>query len=263
MNEIFPNSAEGVPAVDGFDNPAAGAPTTGTEPKENATTGKPQEIETIDYREKFIESAKGAHALLQEKKRLEARVAELENNPAAGTPTYLPNPPLDTDVLYPGFENLDPDAQANLLAYTEAVTRKAKQEIYSDPAIAFAQKTYNETKWNNAFAEVLGEFPELQPEKENFKAQFFNPKNVPDNIGEILKTMAKSYLFDKARDIGAKQAAEVAERVQLEEPTGGDRSPSIHRSLADWQRMAQQNPAKFAALKKEYEADLASGKLQE
>lgn len=257
MNEINTPNPE-APVVTPESTPAEG-----TEPKENATTEPNHVVETVDYREKFIESAKGAHALLEEKKKLEARIAELESNPTAGNSPVLPTHSPDTEVLYPGFEQLDPEAQANLMAYTNAVTEKAKKEIYSDPAIAFAQKTYNESKWSSAFEETLSKYPELEAVKADFKAKYYNPQNVPDNIGDILDTMAKSYLFDKARDIGTQEGQEIAQRVQLEEPTGGDKTPSVHRSLADWQRMAQQNPAKFAAMRKEYEADLASGKLKE
>lgn len=237
-------------------------PAEGTEQKETVTTGPNHEVETVDYREKFIQSAKGAQELLDEKKKLQARIAELESNPTAGTED-LPIHSPDTETLYPGFENLDEEAQSNLMAYTNAVIKKAKEETYKDPAIAFAQQTYNEQKWESAFNEVSSEYPELAAAKAEFKSQYYNPKNVPDNIGDILKTMAKSYLFDKARDIGAQEGQEAAQRVQLEDPTGGDKTPTVHRSLADWQRMAQQNPAKFAAQRKEYEADLASGKLKE
>ena len=238
-------------------------PAEGTEQTETVQTEPTHDVETVDYREKFIESAKGAHALLEEKKLLEARIAELERNPSAGTPTDLPTHSPDTEILYPGFENLDEEAQANLKAYTDAVMNKTKESIYKDPAIAFAQKTYNDTKWNGAFANIVSKYPELESAKEEFKSQYYNPQNVPDNIEEILETVAKSYLFDKARDIGAQEGQEVAQRVQLEEPTGGDKTPSAHRSLADWQRLARENPAKFAAMRKEYEADLASGKLKE
>lgn len=259
MNTITPNPAEeGVPA-EGVVTPAAPTPEVGTEQKPTVQS----EQETVDYREKFINSAKGAQALLDEKKKLEARIAELESNPAAGNSSGLPTHSTDSEILYPGFENLDSEAQENLLAYTNAVTNKAEQQILARPSIAYAEKTYNESKWEAAFNETAAQFPELAAAKGEFKSKYFNPKNVPDNIGDILTTMAKSYLFDKARDIGAKEGLETAQRVQLEEPTGGDKTPSAHRSLSDWQRLAQQNPAKFAAMKKEYEADLASGKLRE
>lgn len=261
MNEIIPNPAEVEVQADGVITPAVSTPEDGTEQK--PTVQSEPVDDGVDYREKFINSAKGAQALLDDKKQLEARIAELESNQVAGNSSGLSTHHVDTEILYPGFENLDSEAQENLLAYTNAVTSKAEQKILSRPSIAFAEKTYNESKWEAAFAETVSQFPELATAKGEFKSQYFNPTNVPDNISDILTTMAKSYLFDKARDIGAKEGLDTAQRVQLEEPTGGDKTPTVHRSLADWQRLSQQNPAKFASMKKEYEADVASGKLKE
>lgn len=256
MNTITPNPADGFTAEELANANAVVPPADGTEQKPPVQSA--QEIE--DYREKFIQSAKGAHELLEEKKRLEAEIAQLR---AAGkTPLTQPNSP-NSEILYPGFEDLDPEAQANLIAYSNALTERAKSEILSDPSIAFARKNYNDSKWDIAFSELTAKYPELVEAKGDFKTLYYNPNNVPDNIGDILETVAKSYLFDKARDIGAKEGEASAQRVQLEDPTGGDKTPSVHRSLADWQRLAQINPAKFAAMKKEYEADLASGKLKE
>lgn len=261
MNTITPNPEEVVVPVEAVATPEQETtPEAGTEQTVTVQT----EHESVDYREKFINSAKGAQALLDDKKRLEAEIAQLKANPALGNLNRLPIHSTDTEILYPGFENLDPEAQENLLKYTHAVTSKAEQQIMSRPAIAFAERTYNENKWDAAFAETVAQFPELAGAKGDFKAQYFSPKNpVPDNIGDILTTMAKSYLFDKARDIGAREGLDTAQRVQLEDPTGGDKTPTVHRSLADWQRLAQENPAKFAAMKQQYDIDVASGKLKE
>lgn len=256
MNTITPNPEEVVVTPES-------TPESGTEQTETVTTGLPQDIETIDYREKFIQSAQGAHTLLDENKTLKARLAELETNPNADIPSGLPTHTPNTDVLYPGFEQLDPEAQANLLAYSNAVTKKAEDNILARPSIAYAERTYNESKWESAFAVVSAKYPELVAAHGDFKSQYFNVNNVPDNMSEILDTMAKSYLFDKSRDLGIEEGKLIAERVQLESPTGGDKTPTVHRSLSDWQRMAAQNPAKFATMKKEYEADIASGKLRE
>jgi hypothetical protein len=75
--------------------------------------------------------------------------------------------------------------------------------------------------------------------------------------------MAKVFLFDKAKDIGAEEAKAAQDRVELENTTGGDRTPTARRSLSDWETLARTNPAKFASLKKEYEEDIASGQLKE
>lgn len=262
MNEFTPNLNQDVVDKEGIVIPVASASDFETEQTVTVQT-EHLSNDGVDYREKFINSAKGAQALLDEKKQLEARIAELQANVAAGNAQKLSIHSTDTDNLYPGFEDLDADAQENLIAYTNAVTAKAEQQILSRPSIAFAEKTYNESKWEAAFAETSAKYPELGTAKDEFKSKYFNPTNVPDNISDILTTMAKSYLFDKARDIGAEEGRQAAERVQLEDPTGGDKTPSAHRSLSDWNRLAQQNPAKFATMKKEYEADIASGKLRE
>ena len=129
--------------------------------------------------------------------------------------------------------------------------------------MAFAEKQYNETRWEDAFAIASAEYPEIQDMKSDFKSKYFHPNHVPENIDEILVTMAKAELFDKARAMGAEEGAAAAERVQLEDPTGGDKEPPASRSLAEWQELARTNPTKFAELKEQYESDLASGKLKE
>ena len=239
----------GVPPVDT-------AADEGTDQTDTDTTGQ----ETVDYRTKFIESSKGAQALLERNKQLEAELAKKQ---LADMQDLTVPPPQTDEPLYPGFEELDEEARKNLIAYTDMVTARAKKEIMNDPSIAFAKSNYNGTKWDQAFGEISAKFPQLAAVKDEFKAKYYNPQNVPENISEILESMAKIYLFDKAQDIGIAQAQEVAARVQLEDPTGGDKTPTVHRSLADWARMAQTDPVGFAKSKKQYEADLASGKLKE
>ena len=226
----------------------------GTEPENPDTNPTPTAESDVDYRTKFAESSKEALRLLDEKRRLEEENAQLRELAAKGQPT---------ENLYPGFEELDPEAQANLLSYTQTVAQKAKEEIYKDPAISFARTAYNETKWDKAFAAVAAQHPQLAASKEEFKQKYFNANNVPDNIETILGDVAKIFLFDKARDIGAAEERAKQERVDLERATAGERTPRVSRSLEDWQRMAQENPAKFAQLSKEYHADLESGRLKE
>ena len=104
----------------------------GTEQKEPVQTPDTQEI---DYKVKFTESAKEAQRLYAEKKALEE---QLNNSQQRVEITTTP------DVeFFPGFEELDEEAQKNLLAYTDAVERRALDKVYKDPAIAFARSTYN------------------------------------------------------------------------------------------------------------------------
>ena len=88
----------------------------------------------IDWKEKFVNSQKGALELLEENKLLKSQQAVQEEFQGQAM-----------ESLYPGFEQLDSEAQANILAFSEGITKKAKEEFYKDPAIAFARKNYNET----------------------------------------------------------------------------------------------------------------------
>lgn len=259
MNNVPNPVVPEVPVVE-VETPAV-APEVVAETEQTATVETEHIVDDdgVDYRKKFIDSAKGANALLEKNKELETQLAEQVQQPVI---EELSTHSSDTN-LYPGFEELDEKAQQDLVAYTDAVTQRAADVVNKNPAIAYANKSYNENKWETAFAEVQAEFPELLEAKEDFKGKYFTSNNVPDNMSEILTECAKSYLFDKARAIGVAEGAEVAQRVQLEDPTGGDKTPTAHRSLADWQIMAQQNPAEFAKQKEAYEADLASGKLTE
>lgn len=232
-------------------NPEAPAEGTETEITENPT----QEAEPeVDYRNKFAESAKEAQRLFKENQEKDRLIAELT---AKGTEETPP-----ANDLYPGFEELDAEAQANLIAYTDMVSKRAIDSVYKDPAIAFARTTYNETKFDKALAEVVSKYPELANSKDEFKNKFFNPSNTPDNIDVILEDMAKIHLFEKAKEIGAMEEKQKANRIDLERATGGEKAPTSSRSLEDWHRMMQENPAQFAKHSKEYNDDLASGKLK-
>lgn len=217
----------------------------GTEQKETVTT---PDAQVIDYETKFRESAKEAQRLYAEKKKLEEQLSNQSE-------TFNTTP--DTE-LFDGFKDLDEDAQHNLLSFAETVRKKALDEVYKDPAIAFARTSYNEKKWDNAFADAMKEIPELADKAQDFRTKYYNPTNVPDNMSDIIKDLAKIYLFDSAKQVGAKEEAEKSQRINLEDVTGGDKNPpSTSRSMEEWQRMAQQNPAKFASLSKEFNNDLA------
>lgn len=216
----------------------------------------------IDYKKKFSESSKEALRLLEEQKVKDALLAQAQEEIEAlkakteGGANYGNN--LDA---MPGFEGLDDDAKKNLINYTNSIKKGTLEAVYSDPAIAFAKKSYNEQKWNEAFEKVAAKRPELRESRDEFKSKYFKADNVPTNIENLLEDLSKVYLFDKAEAIGAKKALEQAERIDVERAGGGDNTPKAGRSIEDWHRLAQSNPAQFAKLSKEFNADLASKKL--
>jgi hypothetical protein len=215
----------------------------GTEQTETATTPVTQ---AVDYETKFRESAKEAQRLYAENKALREQPQQSE--------TFNTTPNTE---LFDGFSDLDEDAQANLLSFADIVRKKALDEVYKDPAIAFARSSYNEKKWDTAFQEATRDIPELADKAADFRNKYYNPNSVPDNMSDIIKDLAKIYLFDSAKSVGAKEEQAKANRINLEDVTGGDKNPpSVSRSMEEWQRMAQVNPQKFASLSKEFNEDM-------
>lgn len=212
----------------------------------------PEAGQEPDYKKKFAESTTEAQKLLAELKEKEAEIERLKNEGKEKS--------LETE-LFPGFEDLDDEAKANLLSYTKAITQSVTKEVYNDPAVAFARKNYNEKKFDDALSAIVAEIPALKGKETDFKAKYFKANNVPDNIGTILKDVAKIYLFDSAKEVGALEERQKQERIEQERAGGGDKTPQAGRSLDDWLKMAQEDPRKFASLSKEYEADLKSGKI--
>lgn len=219
----------------------------------NPDTTIPQgtEQEAIDYKTKFTFSAQEALRLKAENDRKDAIIAQLEANKAKD----FNNSPSVEEELYPNFSDLDEDAKQNLLAYTETVKRSVREDIYKDPALAFARSNYNEKKWDDAFTLVADAYPDIKANAGEFKTKYFNPNNVPENISEILSDVAKIYLYDKAEEIGAAKERSKADRIEHDVATGGEKTPAVRRSMEDWLYLSQTNPAKFASLSKEYEAD--------
>lgn len=225
--------------------------TNPTDPAENS----------VDYKKKFAESSKEALRLLEENKARDLALKEKEDEiarlKANGGASYSNN----SDAMYPGYENLGEEEKKNVIAFTQSVKRDVLSEVQKDPANTFSRQLYNENVWNKAFEGVVSEFPELKDAKDDFKTKYFRPDNVPSNIGELMKDIAKVYLFDKAKDVGAREATERQNRVDAERANGGDKAPATERTAEDWAQIAK-NPSQFAKLSKEFNAALASGKLK-
>lgn len=245
-----------------FDKEIQDVQGTNPEPQEQRTEQKETEnplqdvTPAIDYKTKFSESSKEAQRLYEENKAIKEQL-ELKDK-------YVqPQAAQAVDNLYPGFEDLDSDAQNNLIAYTNEVTRRAKEDIYKDPAIAFAKSSYNERVWDGALDKVMDKYPELRDSKEEFKSKYYNVNNVPVNIESILDDVAKIHLFDKAKQIGANEEKTKINRIETERTTAGTKEPTSSRTIEDWSRMQQENPQKFSLLSKEFQSDMDSGKLKE
>jgi hypothetical protein len=235
---------------------------------DQGTEGKvtPKDLATgadqvVDYQVKFSESSKEAIRLLNENKAKDLEIERLRQLSEKGSQDESLGE--ITENLYPGFEELDEQAKENLIKFTNSVTKRAQDQILKDPAIAFSRQIFNEKKWDSAFENVVSKRPELKEKRDEFKAKYFKASNVPDNIENILDDVSKIFLFDNAKEIGARELEEKSKRMDLERTTGGNKEAPASRSLQDWQKMAQDNPVQFAKMSKEYHADLSAGKLKE
>lgn len=228
-----------------------------TEETAEETVENPTEPE-VDWKKKFTESSAGVEGLLNEKETLQRELEDLKNKPDNESGVTYDN---DSE-LYQGFEDLSDAEKENVRSYTNSITKKVVEDLYKDPAIVSAQQSHNEREWDKTFSELRTEIPELSDMSDEFKTKHFNKDNVPSNIKEIMTQLAKSELFDKAKDLGSKEAIEQANtRIDIERSGGGDKTPKTTRSMEDWHKLAQDNPAKFAKMSKEYNEDVNSGKL--
>lgn len=211
--------------------------------------------------EKFKASAKGAQDLLASNKAKDARIAELEalNNPA--------NDNSASDTLYEGFEHLPEEERKNVLGLTNAIKDQVKSEITDTPVFQEHAQRVNETKFDTAFNMVAAAYPELMDKQKEFKAKYFQPNNVPDNIEQLIEDMAKIFLYDTAHNRGVEEGIEKANHVddalRTDGGSGGENlSGNTHKSLLEWDTLRRTNPAKFASLAQQYDEDMASGKLK-
>jgi len=233
---------------------ATANPETPQEGTEQTDTVETPDAQVTDYEQKFKDSAREAQRLYEENKSLREFQSAQTNVKSAEVITQP-----EEEALFEGFSDLDEDAQANLLKWSQTISKKAKDEILQDPAIAFSRQAYSKSKWDTAFQEATQALPELADHKDYFQSTYYNASNVPDNIKDIIVDLGKSYLYDKAKEIGADEERKKTSRIDLEDVTGGDKTPVQSRSLADWTRMSQENPTKFANMSKEFNADLKKG----
>lgn len=233
-----------------------------TETTETPIQTRPKTYEEMtpeELKEKLRASSKGAQALLDEKKQWELDRQDYEAKLAEKKANGGDNPTFE------GYENLSSEEQENLQKYNKNIIQQAEQKIMSNPAMQKVVERENEAKWEEAYAKVAHAYPELNETKEAFKAKYFKPLNVPDNMDTLLTDFAKTHLFDRARDVAHREFEEKSKRIEDPGTPGGSGGVSAgaqpKRTLKEWQEIAK-NPSKFSRLSDEYKADEATGNLK-
>lgn len=232
--------------------------------------------ERADYwKDRHDASTRGFHSYKNktdaEKRELAEKLEKLEQSPnPTPTKTEIESAANNADTLadfekqIPNFELLDDDTQANLRAIFGAMNSQLDRRLNSDPGVVYGRQVVNEQKWDRAFEAIAPAFgQDLIAAKADFKSKYFQKDNVPDNIQEILTTLAKSYLYDTAAERGAQQARELDERIDPERGQGGPKIPTPSMSIDDWERLRLNNPKEFARRSKEFNEAMSTGKLAE
>jgi len=220
------------------------------------------------WKDRHDASTRGFH---QYKAKTDKEIAELRVSPTLPSKEVVEKAVSTTDTLedfekaIPDFEFLDASTQASLKGMFMAMDKRVSNALNNDVGVAMARKTFNTQKWEEAFNNVSAQFGgDLVSVKNEFKAKYFNPTvAVPSNIEQILTDLAKAFLYDTAKERGAKEALDDAGRVSLERSNGGIKEAPSGMSIDDWERLRKTNPLEFARRSKEFNDALNSGKLNE
>lgn len=171
--------------------------------------------------------------------------------------------------LIPNFKNLPPDEQTNVRTFYTNVERRIRRSLDNDPAIKNSRAIYAEDLWEKGFAKAAAAVPGLSAKKEDFKKLYFKSENTPENIGELLITFGKSYMFDaatqSAKEEGAEEERKRNQGVDLMDPNGGDKGQggNAGMKIEDWDYLSRTNPQEFARRQAEFDKQMAAGKLKE
>ena len=156
------------------------------------------EIKIKGLEQKFSASSKEALRLLKENKQLKAK---LESNSSG-------EPPSDVEAarIVPDYDLLSP-AEQHL--HKEQIMLKRQLAKLGEAVYSQASQLTSEKK----IEELAQKFPSIK--KEDFR-------NFCDGQ-EPSETLAKAFLFDQAKELGAKEEAEKRARKGLESGSGGER----------------------------------------
>jgi len=224
----------------------------GQEEKETPETSsegiesKPEDAEELTYKERFANSAHHVDTVLKprlsqlerENETLKIQMAELANKPNLNI-----EPPSDKELekSIPDWDLLSP----------------AEQRMQKD--IVFLKRENSEIKrlqtlsnkellWERSFGEMTlkSEFSVLKAKKEEFS--LYCSKHPYTNI----EVLARSFLFDESKNIGAEEVQKRLNRKGLEKGVGGTRTPVLHGMTEEEQaELRKKNPLLYSKLLKE------------
>ncbi len=181
-------------------------PTTTLEGLESTPEGGEEDN---PYKKRYADSSREAQRLSRENEQLKIQMAEL-----AQKPNIVIEAPSDKELsaMVPDWDILSPTEQ-----------RLMKENVFIKREIAEIKRsntlTTKELLWERDFGEMATkpEFSALKAKKQEFS--LFCSKNPYTNI----EVLARSFLFDESKNIGAREIQEKLSRKGLEKGSGGTR----------------------------------------
>ena len=184
-------------------------------PKETTGEGIESTPEPVEedspYKKRYADSSREAQKLLRENELLKIQMAEL-----AQRPNSTVEAPSDTELAksVPDWDILSPTEQ-----------KLMKENIFIKREIAEVKRLQNlsnkELLWERGFGELTmkPEFSALKAKKDEFSLYCSKNPYSPIDV------LARSFLFDESKNIGAKEVQEKIARKGLEKGVGGTRVP--------------------------------------
>ncbi len=210
-------------------------------PKETTAEGiesTPEAEEEDTYKKRYADSSREAQKLMRENEQLKIQMTELANKPNLVIET-----PSDTELSQqiPDWDILSPTEQ-----------KLMREQIFLKRKLASLETSQTLTNkqllWERDFSELTlkPEFLVLKTKKQEF--DHFCSKNPYTSID----VLARSFLFDESKTLGAKEEMEKLARKGLEKGVGGTRSP-IHTGLSDEEisKIAAEKPLLYQKMIKE------------
>jgi len=176
---------------------------------ENIPGGEELPPQGEDYKKKFGESTRENQRILSENARLTNEKTELE---AKLGKTLSNETPSESDLqnLYPDWDLMSPTERTLLKRQVSLERSVGKLNI------ALGETT-KEVHFDREFDKIAGQYNSLEGKKQEFK--FY----ASQNPGANLEVLAKSFLFEEAKTIGAlEEKAKV--RKGLESGSGGQKT---------------------------------------
>lgn len=211
------------------------------------------------WKHQHDQSTRGSHKLLAEKEKLEADLAEARKggNKGGGSPN---NP----DDEFKGF-GLNESATGVLKKTAEIAKNATLRELANSPIFQQSLASGNKLRLEDAFRTLSSEkgYEHINDyRQEIIDEHFADPLAYPEDLLKVLRVIAGNVLWEHRDEIAVKNKPR-HDRVDMLGGQGGNKGGGSApiRTMEYWERLAKEDPQKFASpeMQKLFNEDMAKG----